>query len=303
LPANATSNKNILRRPVNLVPLHGDFGTTPTQQTISSPTTADFDNALWVTARQNGIWQTWAPLYTMFSRGNIREKTRILHSPSVTTGLDAASTAVDLYAGIGYFAFSYRKSSEGVDKGIKQVVCWEINPWSVEGLRRGADMNGWTCRVLQQEDVMRLQEMDPVHALSFHDTDFIVFQKSNEGANLDFSSLPSPKLPVRHVNLGLLPSSKLSWHVAVAMLDTKQGGWIHVHENVATQDIETMQREVESKFQDLVTATDGTHGRRVSLDHVERVKMYAPGVVHCVFDVWVEGRNHLPDCSLNCYSR
>jgi tRNA wybutosine-synthesizing protein 2 len=30
--------------------------------------------------------------------------------------------------------------------------------------------------------------------------------------------------------------------------------------------------------------------RKAEVRHVERVKMYAPGVVHCVFDVWVEGR-------------
>jgi tRNA wybutosine-synthesizing protein 2 len=29
--------------------------------------------------------------------------------------------------------------------------------------------------------------------------------------------------------------------------------------------------------------------RIVEVRHVERVKMYAPGVVHCVFDVWVGG--------------
>jgi tRNA wybutosine-synthesizing protein 2 len=286
---NTADKENILRSPVNLTPLYGDFGNTRTPQTISTPTATDFAKAIWVTTRQNGIWQTWAPLYTMFSRGNIREKKRILSLPSVTTGLDGTLAAVDLYAGIGYFAFSYRRSGEGLEKGIKQVLCWEINPWSVEGLRRGAEMNGWTCRVLKQEDMIRLRQMGPVNTSNLRSADFIVFQKSNEGADLDYSSLPSPRLPVRHVNLGLLPSSKLSWCVAVAMLDRKRGGWIHVHENVGAKEVETMQKKLEMKFQELVYATDSVPGRKVSVAHVERVKMYAPGVVHCVFDVRVEG--------------
>jgi tRNA wybutosine-synthesizing protein 2 len=285
--AEMTNSENILRSPVNLTPLYGDFGSTPTPQTISNPTATDFANALWVTARQNGIWQTWAPLYTMFSRGNVREKARILNLPTLTTGLDTASAAVDLYAGIGYFAFSYRKSSQALEKGIKQVLCWEINPWSVEGLRRGAEMNKWTCRVLKQEDILRLRQRGQPDHSDLDDADFVVLETSNEAADLDYPSLRSPRLPVRHVNLGLLPSSKLSWRVAVAMLDTKRQGWIHVHENVNVKDVESMKNEVEKTFQDLLYTIDGGLERRVCVVHVERVKMYAPGVVHCVFDVCV----------------
>ncbi|KAH6862251.1 S-adenosyl-L-methionine-dependent methyltransferase [Alternaria alternata] len=285
--AEMTNSENILRSPVNLTPLYGDFGSTPTPQTISNPTATDFANALWVTARQNGIWQTWAPLYTMFSRGNVREKARILNLPTLTTGLDTASAAVDLYAGIGYFAFSYRKSSQALEKGIKQVLCWEINSWSVEGLRRGAEMNKWTCRVLKQEDILRLRQRGQPDHSDLDDADFVVLETSNEAADLDYPSLRSPRLPVRHVNLGLLPSSKLSWRVAVAMLDTKRQGWIHVHENVNVKDVESMKNEVEKTFQDLLYTIDGGLERRVCVVHVERVKMYAPGVVHCVFDVCV----------------
>jgi tRNA wybutosine-synthesizing protein 2 len=112
---------------------------------------------------------------------------------------------------------------------------------------------------------------------------------SNEGAGVDYASLPLSKLPVRHVNLGLLPSSKLSWSVAVTMLDKQRGGWIHVHENVSVQDVEAKQIQVEKQFQDLVGTIDVAHGKTVHVEHVEKVKMYAPGVVHCVFDVQIEG--------------
>ncbi|KAI4658338.1 uncharacterized protein J4E79_007320 [Alternaria viburni] len=282
--STTTGEENILRSPTNLTPLYGNFGPAPTLQTITSPTATDFADALWVTARQNGIWQTWAPLYTMFSRGNINEKARILNLPSVNV-LNVASTAVDLYAGIGYFAFSYKKSGDRRDTGIKQVACWEINPWSVEGLRRGAEMNGWTCQVLKDTDIARLCESPSRDDSCLDQADLLVFQTSNESAETDFTLLPSPKPPVQHVNLGLLPSSRLSWGVAVAMLDKQFGGWIHVHENVGVNDVETRRKVVEQEFQSLVDKRDAATRRKALVEHVEKVKMYAPGVVHCVYDV------------------
>ena len=103
-----------------------------------------------------------------------------------------------------------------------------------------------------------------------------------------------PKPPVRHVNLGLLPTSKLSWKSAVRILYTERGGWIHAHENVGIKDIESRTKEVEVEFQTLLDEWDEgpdvamKSERKVTVEHVERVKMYAPGVVHCVFDIAVE---------------
>src|SRR5690606_18256943 len=115
------------------------------------PRQEDLENAFWVSTKQNGIFQTWAPRYTMFSRGNITEKARILDFHRGDAGLERRKKslaalkglwAVDLYAGIGYFVFSYAK------RGMR-VLCWEINPWSVEGLRRGALRNGWKVKLVQ----------------------------------------------------------------------------------------------------------------------------------------------------------
>jgi tRNA wybutosine-synthesizing protein 2 len=289
-----TAQDNILRSPSNLSPIYDDFGPTPTPQTLSSPTPSDFADALWVTTKQNGIWQTWAPLYTMFSRGNIREKTRILHHPSVARAFNEPSAAADLYAGIGYFAFSYRKSGEAFEDGIKQVLCWELNPWSVEGLRRGAEMNGWTCRVIMsKEELKSLQSRNNLNK-SMYNEDFIVFQMSNEDARRTHYLLRHalPRFPIRHVNLGLLPLSKLSWGTAMAMVDDEYGGWIHAHENVGADDINSRTAVVEAEFHRLLVRWDKLRGERMqrmaSVEHVERVKMYAPGVVHCVFDIAIE---------------
>ncbi|KAH7561376.1 hypothetical protein BM1_02480 [Bipolaris maydis] len=299
------NQENILRRPVNLVPIHGDFGPSPTLQTISCPTATDFERALWVTTKQNGIWQVWAPLYTMFSRGNIREKTRILNLAAVATDLDEASAAVDLYAGIGYFAFSYKKSGEYRQDGIRRVLCWEINPWSVEGLRRGAERNGWLCKIIKGDDLCRLRQTSTeapnelacsaLNATDLQKADFWVFQASNEGAKLDYAAMSTSlglvcQLPIRHVNLGLLPTSRLSWGIAVDMLDGQRGGWIHVHENIGIRDVESRSKEIEGEIDKLVKRrNDRTGNMAVRVEHVEWVKMYAPGVVHCVLDVRVQG--------------
>ncbi|TVY31525.1 tRNA wybutosine-synthesizing protein, partial [Lachnellula occidentalis] len=105
--------ENILRTPSGLVMLYGDFG--PALSPDHVPGQQDFGDAFWVRTKQNGIAQTWAPRYTMFSRGNVKEKARLLdfHSPSQVEGRRRSKeqlkgdVAVDLYAGIGYFVFSY----------------------------------------------------------------------------------------------------------------------------------------------------------------------------------------------------
>ncbi|OAL54263.1 hypothetical protein IQ07DRAFT_500430 [Pyrenochaeta sp. DS3sAY3a] len=305
------AEENILRSPVNLNPIYGDFGAPPSPQTLSNPTHEDFKTAFWVSTTQNGIHQTWAPRYTMFSRGNIREKSRTLHLPSVAQDFDCPSSAADLYAGIGYFVFSYMAAGSGRANGIKTVLCWELNPWSVEGLRRGAEMNGWKTRIWNEQDTPSTKSGWEVwkHQLSTEKgTHLWIFQMSNEHAgtiiqHLNNSTTSQPLLlPIRHVNLGLLPTSTLSWRTAVQILDQQRGGWIHVHENVGVKDVEARRAEVELEFQRLVNEYDNSEGRgsivedtrrqrSVRVEHVERVKMYAPGVVHAVFDVAASGVN------------
>jgi tRNA wybutosine-synthesizing protein 2 len=343
-PSNASSSThfsdkdNILRSPVNITPLHGSFGPAPTSQSLSAPTQKDFDDALWVSTMQNGIRQTWAPLYTMFSRGNVKEKARILKLASanlasasamssasatttttttttITAGMGRrkvslkGATAVDMYAGIGYFSFSYRRA------GFLLVLCFELNPWSVEGLRRGAALNGWSTRVFTAADVPARDAPGSEweawrdgtegatgtdgaagvagagHAKGVVDggEDFLIFAMSNEYADAVLRCLRDYVSPVRHVNLGLLPVSRLSWSSAARAVDRKCGGWIHAHENVGVVEMDERREEVNAEFQRLVDERDSEGRIKVSVEHVEKVKMYAPGVVHAVFDVYIPG--------------
>ena len=269
------SEANMLRSPSGFAPLYGDFG--PALPLDRIPTTTDFSSAFWCTAQQNGIFQTWAPRYTMFSRGNISEKARVLGLKTLTQkqlGCQPEKTsAVDLYAGIGYFAFSYAKA------GVGKVLCFEINPWSVEGLRKGAKRNKWAVDVIKDGQALS--------ATTNKEERFIVFQESNEHAARRIAAIKDSIGPVRHVNCGLLPSSKNSWEVAVQVLDPT-GGWIHVHENVAKKDIEGRIEEVVGVFNRLVMkhhVHEPEEQRRVECDHVEQVKSFAPGVMHCVLDI------------------
>lgn len=326
---NATTasdqNDNILRSPTALTPLHGSFG--PRLPATHAPGPSDFAAAFWATARQNGVAQTWAPLHTMFSRGNVKEKARVLGLASVAEavrmgeeegdgtaeggngdGGDAGRkkkkgrrppgcTAVDLYAGIGYFAFSYRKA------GVREVLGWEINPWSVEGLRRGAGMNGWGVRVVVggSDGGGEGEEVVMEDGQEGWESDFVVFRESNVWAAERVERLRDRLPPVRHVNGGLLPTSRGAWETAVRVLDPEMGGWVHLHENFGESEVGEKADEVVTEVRRIwgmvkaercggvedVLGEDGTVKDAVKLEHVERVKTYAPGVLHCVLDIWV----------------
>ena len=285
------SQPNVLRSPTNITPVFGDFG--PALPTSHIPTASNFKAAFWCLTKQNAIDQSWAPRYTMFSRGNVSEKTRIyeLACSHVQSGLEDAfpsyvpeqSTAVDLYAGIGYFAFSYVKA------GVAKIVCWEINPWSVEGLSRGARMNKWSAMTFRENEAVDDTILDVVKQ---ENPRILTFRESNEHATARMSRLRGHLPPVRHVNCGYLPSSRASWTTAVAALDPRLGGWIHAHENVAKEDIDQRRDEVVDRFRDLVEELYGPSHimqRLVACTHIERVKSYAPGVIHCVFDIAISG--------------
>lgn len=300
--------ENRIRSPTGLIPLYGDFGNTPriSGEGDAQPGEAELGRAFWVRAVQNnGITQIWAPLYTMFSRGNITEKARILgQGPSEDTfaGLDEDSlgqsvsdiSVVDMYAGIGYFVFSYLK------RGVRRVWGWELNGWSVEGLRRGCEANGWGCRIVRMQQDGSLETTAEELAQSLTEKDrVVIFHGDNKFAadtllNIQ-QSMESRRSwnPIRHVNLGLLPSSQPSWDNACTVLDSERGGWLHVHENADVREIKRKKAEIVAELEKLWRSALYEQGNSVDpaieCCHVELVKTYAPGVMHCVFDVFLSG--------------
>jgi tRNA wybutosine-synthesizing protein 2 len=274
IPLNKSKDKgeNILRTPSGLVMLYGDFGTALHPE--ESPTQRDFEEAFWVSTKQNGIIQVWAPRYTMFSRGNVKEKARLLDfhesdevadSRRVEKGNLKEQVAVDLYAGIGYFVFSY------VKMGMGRVVGWELNPWSVEGLRRGAMANGWSVKVVKGDEDR-----------NSGDEKIVVFLEDNQKAAERLKAMNRGLLRrVNHINGGLLPTSEASWKMSLEILEGD--GWLHLHENVGVNDVAQRKVEIETMFSSWLRKEEDE--RRVQVEHVEFVKTFAPGVWHCVFDV------------------
>lgn len=336
LPATAAiEEENILRSPSGLRILYGDFG--PSSGIADEDYADDFTRAFWVSARQNGIYQTWAPRWTMFSRGNVTEKARLLsfHTLPSSPAADPPPSfherralapaalrdrcAVDLYAGIGYFTFSY--AALGM-----RVLCWELNPWSVEGLRRGAEANGWSVRVVRGAEELAAFDLAGLLRAERRSTTtgqaprIIVFQESNECAMRRLAPLLSaetkqdqgpeaespcqeaehPKeasegdglLEVRHVNCGFLPTSEPTWEDAWEMThgNTRGSSWLHLHENVGVHDMERRRAELQGLFDRLRSrdAVQRKQARSATVEHIEQVKTYAPGVWHCVFDVRVD---------------
>lgn len=217
----------------------------------------------------------------MFSRGNLSEKKRVLELKSLTKeelgGTDQREiSAVDLYAGIGYFAFSY------VMAGVGKVLCWELNPWSVEGMRRGAEKNGCGSKIINRDEVM-----EPRNGGELERERLLVFRENNEKAGERVQRMRDHIPPVRHVNCGLLPTSSGSWAIAVQALDPLQGGWIHAHENVRARDIEQKKEEIVERFKALVHVHYGSQRFSITCSHVETVKSYGPAINHMVFDIAV----------------
>lgn len=153
-------------------------------------------------------------------------------------------TVLDLFAGIGYYTLPYLVKAKA-----KKVFACEWNPFAVTALRNNLKVNGVEdrCSVL-------------------------------EGDN----RLTAPKAVAHRVNLGLLPSSEVSWQVAVEAL-RQEGGMLHVHGNVVDSDELEWAERTRKCFE--LLALEAGRSWKVEVVHVERVKWYAPHIRHLVADI------------------
>ena len=157
----------------------------------------------------------------------------------------AGETVVDLFAGIGYYTLQMLRHA-----GVAKVIACEWNPHSVEALRRNLERNGFgfdRCEV-------------------------------REGDNRRVA----PAGVADRVLLGLLPDSERAWPTAVAAL-RDSGGVLHVHGNVAAGEESVWARRLEEEI--ATRAAELGREWSVRVEHVERVKWYAPRVRHLVADV------------------
>lgn len=156
---------------------------------------------------------------------------------------------VDLFCGIGYYVLPFL-----VHGGAAFVHACEWNPDSVAALRFNLERN-------------RVAHKCQVYLGDNRET--------------------APKLAnvADRVNLGLLPTSVKAWPLAVQVLKP-QGGWLHVHDNVAVEDREAWEQRLVATLESL--AQECGKRWRISCAHVERVKSYAPKVHHLVADIHCE---------------
>lgn len=160
--------------------------------------------------------------------------------------------------------------------GARRVFGWDLNAWSLEGLRRGAEMNGMSVRVCGCGD----EDDEGADALE-SDTQIVAFAEDNQHAAKRLAQLRDG---VQHVNLGLIPSSEASWACACTILDTR-GGWIHVHATGldTRESLHALGEQVAARFTHLLAECKGGAWSTVASTHY--VKSYGPRTAHVVYDV------------------
>jgi len=157
-------------------------------------------------------------------------------------------TIVDLYAGIGYFTIPLAKHA-----GAANIMSIDWNPAATEALRRNVAANG-------VQDIVTVYDGDNEQ------------MRQVAGNSAD------------RVMLGLIPSSKRGWPVAVAVLKPS-GGVLHVHGNIPTGN--ASRSKWGAQVAASIRAIAAEQGKQwfVTCTHVEKVKSYAPRVVHAVADI------------------
>ena len=158
---------------------------------------------------------------------------------------------VDLYCGVGYYTI----------------------PFLVHGKAAHVHACEWNSNsILALNENLRKAGGDVRNRCTVHEGDNRLSVKEGGGLS-DIAD---------RVCLGLLPSSVEGWPLAVIALKTT-GGILHVHENVRDIEVDSWVSDTCKDFENQFLASN--KGMRVTCRHVERVKSYAPHVVHIVADL------------------
>lgn len=205
--------------------------------------------ACWTEVREGRVTYVLDVLQSMFCSGNGTEKARMGALRCY------GETVVDLFSGIGYYTLPLL-----VHAGAARVFACELNPPSVEGLRRGLAANkipAGRCEILEGD-----------------------------------CSVVAPAGVAHRVLLGLLPSSEVGWAAAVCAL-RGEGGTMHVHglAGSAPGAPRAWAADVAAAMQRIANEGGGRCGGGggawvTQVRHVEIVKSYAPRILHAVADIW-----------------
>lgn len=145
----------------------------------------------------------------------------------------------------------------------RRLYCFELNPWSVEALRKGLQANKF--------DIQRCY----------------IFNESNENCIKRIRETDLHDLRIRHINLGLLPTSKPSWPLCLELIILQQSQsltrvvTLHIHENVHVNQLED-DSFVKETLGELLGISDKLSYKAT---HLEKIKTFAPDVWHICLDV------------------
>ena len=153
---------------------------------------------------------------------------------------------VDAFAGIGYYTLPMLVRSNAT-----HVYACEINPNSIKALKDGATKN----------EVMNK---------------LTILEGDNQKSMLSLKNIAD------RVHLGILPSSEKTWKSALECLK-KQGGTIHIHMNVKEEEIEAFSVYCVKELEALSKSINRKWS--IKVNHIEKVKWYAPRIRHIVLDV------------------
>ena len=157
---------------------------------------------------------------------------------------------LDLYAGIGYYTLPLLVHSKA-----KLVHACEINSDSIKELKKNLIHNGVSKNCI-------------IH----------------EGDNISILSKSDLIGKINRVMLGLLPSSENGWSLAIKALDSA-GGMLHLHGNAVAKEEKKWAEQVIKKLKEI--SDDTNRNFKFKLEHIEKVKSYAPKINHIVLDIRV----------------
>ena len=199
----------------------------------------------WVVRREHGIYFGYNFTLCMWSAGNVTERGRIANANH------EGEHVLDLYAGLGYYTLPYL--SEGVR-----------GPNGERGKGRGAT-HVVACE-WNPSAIKALKWSLEKNGLSERCT---VLEGDNRTHEFERE--------FDRINLGLLPSSEEGWPIAMQALK-QEGGMLHVH-GLARGGEEQQWAEA------LVQRLESMGPFTCQIEHVEKVKWYAPHQRHIVVDI------------------